>query len=99
MKTHIIQRLPREWVQTHGEELPHFCTLVMPSGEWRVRLLNVASGCQFCNGWSDFVRHNRIGHKESLVFTMVREGIFIVQRYDSDSGCPPQEEYDCMLYT
>ncbi|KAL1545456.1 B3 domain-containing protein REM20-like [Salvia divinorum] len=32
----------------HGDEHPHFCKLVMPTGgEWRVRLLNLASGCHF----------------------------------------------------
>ncbi|KAL1562044.1 hypothetical protein AAHA92_04667 [Salvia divinorum] len=88
-------QLPREWIHRHGDELPHFCKLVMPTGgEWRVLLLNLASDCHFCDGWSDFVHDNRIRHSDFITFTLVRGEVFNVKRYDFGNGCPPRDEYE-----
>ncbi|XP_042005989.1 uncharacterized protein LOC121754744 [Salvia splendens] len=101
-------RLPPQWVAEHGEELPFDCRLVMPNGSrWPVRVLNIASGCYFCVGWSEFWRGNKISHGETLCFTLVDVGIFHVKRYKSGSGCPPrsdlislsEEEEDEQIYT
>ncbi|KAL1563305.1 B3 domain-containing protein REM1-like [Salvia divinorum] len=78
----------------HGDDLPHFCKLVMPTGgEWRFRPLNLSSGCHFCDGWSDFMRGNRIRHSDFITFTHVRGGVFNVKRYDFGSGCPPRDDH------
>ncbi|KAG6430084.1 hypothetical protein SASPL_108145 [Salvia splendens] len=35
----------------------------MPNGtRWEVRLVQIASGCHFCVGWSDFRRGNNVSH-------------------------------------
>ncbi|KAG6411582.1 hypothetical protein SASPL_129665 [Salvia splendens] len=101
-------RLPPQWVAEHGEELSFDCRLVMPNGSrWPVRVLNIASECYFCVGWSEFRRGNKISHGETLCFTLVDVGIFHVKRYKSGSGCPPrsdlislsEEEEDEQIYT
>ncbi|KAG6411641.1 hypothetical protein SASPL_129725 [Salvia splendens] len=82
-----------------GEELSFDCRLVMPNGSrWPVRVLNIASGCYFCVGWSEFRRGNKISHGETLCFTLVDVGIFHVKRYKSGAGSPPRNDLICELH-
>ncbi|KAG6387657.1 hypothetical protein SASPL_152849 [Salvia splendens] len=82
-------RIPPEFVALHAAQLPFDCRLVMPSGQsWQVRLLNIASGCHFHTGWSEFRLANNIIHDDVLTFTMVDAGIFHVKRYNPRTGCP-----------
>lgn len=74
----------------HGANLPFDCRLVMPQGRsWPVRVLNIASGCHFHNGWDNFRIYNNIVDDDLLTFTMVEPGVFHVKRYNPRTGCPP----------
>ncbi|KAL1540576.1 B3 domain-containing protein REM1-like [Salvia divinorum] len=83
--------LPPEWVARHRDHLLHDCQLVMPNRtRWPVRLLDIARGCHFCVGWSEFVRDNNTEHGDKLTFTVADAGIFHVKRYKTNTGCPPR---------
>ncbi|KAG6406154.1 hypothetical protein SASPL_133753 [Salvia splendens] len=82
-------RIPPEFVALHGAQLTFDCRLIMPHGRsWPVRLLNIASGCHFHTGWTEFRLSNNIIHDDVLTFTMVDAGIFHVKCYNPRTGCP-----------
>ncbi|KAG6391418.1 hypothetical protein SASPL_149172 [Salvia splendens] len=92
-------RIPPQWVQLYGRDLPPQCFLVMPNGgKWDVRLLNVENGCYFRAGWSSFVVANNIKNGDILVFTHVGAGVFQVIRAAALTGCPPIYDYDGALW-
>ncbi|XP_042032422.1 B3 domain-containing protein REM20-like [Salvia splendens] len=97
-------RLPPQWVAEYGTDLPVDCQLVMPNGNrWQVRLIQIASGCHFCVGWSEFRLSNNISHGEKLTFTLVDVGIFhnIVVRPARTNICElglTEEEEDNEVY-
>ncbi|XP_042009209.1 B3 domain-containing protein REM1-like [Salvia splendens] len=92
-------RIPPKFVALHGAQLPFDCRLVMPSGQrWQVRLLNIASGCHFHTGWSEFRLANNIIHDDVLTFTMVDAGIFYVNQYNPRMGCPRLSDLQEDLY-
>ena len=64
---------------------------------WEVVLLNIASGCHFRTGWSDFVRDNNLRDGDTLAFTLVSDGIFDVKRYLARSGCPPRRDIEGVI--
>lgn len=70
---------------------PVDCRLITLLGRniFPVRVLNIASGCHFHAGWSDFRFTNEIVHDDVLTFTMVDAGVFVVKRYNPRTGCPP----------
>ncbi|KAG6395957.1 hypothetical protein SASPL_142091 [Salvia splendens] len=84
-------RIPPEFVALHGANLPFDCRLITLLGRksFPVRVLNIASGCHFYAGWSDFRITNEIVHHDVLTFTMVDAGVFLVKRYNPRTGCPP----------
>ncbi|XP_047978709.1 B3 domain-containing protein Os03g0212300-like [Salvia hispanica] len=88
-------RIPPEFVAENGNSLPFRCRLVLPNKRsWEVVLLNIASGCHFRTGWSDFVRDNNLRDGDTLAFTLVSDGIFDVKRYLARSGCPPRRDIE-----
>ncbi|KAG6394338.1 hypothetical protein SASPL_144922 [Salvia splendens] len=84
-------RIPPEFVALHGANLPFDCHLITLLGRriFPVRVLNIARGCHFHAGWSDFRITNEIVHHDVLTFTMVDAGVFLVKRYNPRTGCPP----------
>ncbi|KAL1554975.1 B3 domain-containing protein REM20-like [Salvia divinorum] len=75
-------RIPPEWVERHGSELPVHCILMMPRGpKWTVCVLKLANGWHFRVGWPEFVRGNLLEHGDDLLFTLVGVGIFQVKKF------------------
>ncbi|KAL1543976.1 hypothetical protein AAHA92_20885 [Salvia divinorum] len=88
-------RIPPEWVERHGSELPVHCILMMPRGpKWTVCVLKLANGWHLRVGWPEFVRGNLLEHGDDLLFTLVGVGIFQVKKFKNGTGCPPRSDYE-----
>lgn len=76
---HTFQRIPPQWVELYGRDLPPQCFLVMPhGGKWVVQLLNVENGCYFRSGWSSFANVNNVNNGDILFFTRSGDDVFHV---------------------
>ncbi|KAL8547038.1 hypothetical protein ACS0TY_006675 [Phlomoides rotata] len=80
-------RLPPDFIEEFGKDIPETCTLENPSGlSWKVEMKRVHDHCFFQNGWPEFVHENSLQDYDFLTFAYARNSTFYVKVY-LRNGC------------